>query len=70
MGWLSLLCVIGLPLGPFALVKSWRGLRAYKDDPTVFGKLHAIVGLVLGSVGLLGNLFLVGLVVVNLVVQR
>lgn len=66
LGWLSIVCFCGVLAAPFAIWKSARGLRAFKDDPSVFGKAHAIIGLVLGSIGLLANLFLVGLVVVNL----
>jgi hypothetical protein len=66
LGWLSLLCMIGLPLAPFAFVKSMKGLRAYQADPSIYGKAHAVTGIVLASIGTLGNLFLWGLVIVGL----
>lgn len=57
-GLFSCLPILGLILAIIALVAGARGLRAYKADPTVYGKVHAIVGLVCGSIGLMINAFL------------
>lgn len=59
LGFASLLCCIGLPATPFAIVKSVRGLNRHKENPAVHGKTHAIVGIVLACVGGVGNLALV-----------
>lgn len=57
-GLFSCLPVLGLILAIIALVGGIRGLRAYKADPSVYGKAHAIVGLACGSIGLVINAFL------------
>ncbi len=66
LGWGSLPCVLGLLVAPFAFVKSVRGLKAYKQNPEIYGRAHAIIGIVLASIGTLGNIGLVILFFVNL----
>ena len=66
LGWGSLLCVIGLFAAPFAFVKSVKGLKAHKQNPEIHGRAHAIIGIVLASIGTLGNIGLVILFFANL----
>jgi hypothetical protein len=63
LGWLSLLCVIGLIAAPFAFIKASKGMKAYERDPSVHGKAHVMVGRILAVLGTLGNLALVWFVV-------
>lgn len=66
-GLFSCLPFLGLILAVIALIAGVRGLRAFKADPSVFGKAHAIVGLVCGSIGLAINAFLTFALIVALI---
>lgn len=66
LGWLSLLCVIGLFAAPFAFIKASKGMKAYERDPSVYGKAHAMVGRILAVLGTLGNLALLWVIVIGI----
>jgi hypothetical protein len=55
-GVFSLIPCLGLILGPIALVLGLLGLSYKKQHPTAGGTAHAVVGIVLGSLVLLGHL--------------
>lgn len=63
----SLIPCLGLLTGPVAIVLGFKGLRVYDENPAVFGKGHAIAGIVLGSVCFLANI--VGLVWFRIIAQ-
>jgi DNA-directed RNA polymerase subunit M/transcription elongation factor TFIIS len=54
-GVFSIIPVLGLILGPIALVLGIMGLRYVKRHPTARGTGHAIVGLICGILATLGN---------------
>jgi DNA-directed RNA polymerase subunit M/transcription elongation factor TFIIS len=54
-GVFSIIPVLGLVLGPAALVLGIMGLRYVNRHPTAKGTAHAVVGLVCGIVATLGN---------------
>jgi len=54
-GVFALIPCVGLILGPVALVLGFLGLSYNKKHPTAGGVAHAIVGIVLGSLVLLGH---------------
>ncbi len=54
-------------MGPIALWSGGKALKAAKVHPEVHGKTHAVVGIGCGSIGLLFNLAIVGLVIAALV---
>jgi hypothetical protein len=54
-GILSLLPVLGLVLGPIALILGVAGLRYVSAHPKARGTAHAIVGIILGTLATLGN---------------
>jgi hypothetical protein len=64
VGVFSLVPVLGLLLGPAALVLGILGLRYHRDHPRARGAGHAITGIVLGS---LTSLFNWGLAILLLV---
>jgi hypothetical protein len=43
-------CVGGIA-GPAAIICGVKGLKKFRENPAVYGKAHAIVGIVLGSIG-------------------
>jgi len=55
-GVFALIPCLGLALGPIALVFGFMGLKYAKEHPRAGGKGHAIAGIVLGSLVLLGHL--------------
>jgi hypothetical protein len=58
-GVFSLIPVLGLILGPIAIVLGVKGLKAAKAQPELKGTAHAWVGIVLGSLVALGHLAVV-----------
>ncbi len=58
--------VCGLP-APFGLVLGILGLKAIKRDPTMPGKTHAWVGIILGSIFTLFYALMIVLVVANMI---
>jgi hypothetical protein len=54
-GVFSLIPCVGAVLGPIALIFGILGLNYVKRHPTAKGTGHAIAGIVLGSLTLLGN---------------
>lgn len=61
IGVASLIPILGLLLGPTAIILGVAGLNKRKAEPRAKGKAHAIVAIVLGSLTTLGNLALVSL---------
>lgn len=66
LGLFSIFPLLGLPMAIIALVQGPKGLKAARDQPTSGGRTHAAVGIGCGAVGLLLNLFLIGLFVIGL----
>ncbi|MCC6421491.1 MAG: DUF4190 domain-containing protein [Gemmataceae bacterium] len=56
-GVFGLIPVLGLILGPLALTFGILALKYVKQNPTAKGTGHAITGIVLGTLTLLGHLF-------------
>lgn len=54
-GVFSLIPVLGLILGPIALVLGFQGIRFARENETAGGKGHAITGVILGILTTLGN---------------
>lgn len=63
LGVFGLIPVLGFPLSIGAVVLGVLGLKHAKAHPEASGTAHALVGIALGSVELLGYIALVGLVV-------
>jgi hypothetical protein len=55
-GVFALIPCLGMVLGPIALIFGLLGLKYAKEHPRAGGKGHAIAGIVLGSLVLLGHL--------------
>jgi hypothetical protein len=71
LGILSCIPVIGLPCAIIALIQGVKGVKLANSNPEAKGKTHAIVGLVLASIGLLINLVMIfGLLAIFLDGQR
>jgi hypothetical protein len=66
-GVFGLIPFVGLILGPIALIFGILGMRYAKQHPTAKGTGHAITGIVLGTLVILGHLSCVGLMVVGLI---
>ena len=49
LGVFSLIPIVGLALGPAALILGILGIRASNANPKAHGMVHAIVGIVLGA---------------------
>jgi hypothetical protein len=64
LGVFALIPCAGLVLGPAALILGFLGLNYRKKHPTSGGTAHAIVGIVLGSLVLLGHLVALVVIVV------
>lgn len=62
----SLIPILGLILGPTAVILGIYGVKAYKNDNRRKGMAHAIVAISLGSLTTLGN---VGLLVLPFVLR-
>ncbi len=56
VGVLSLIPCLGLILGPIAIILGFMGMSHAKKHPKARGTAHAIVGIVLGTLVLLGHL--------------
>jgi hypothetical protein len=54
-GLFSLLPCVGAVLGPVALILGTQGLEYAKARPEAKGRVHALVGIVLGAVTTLAN---------------
>jgi hypothetical protein len=66
LGVFALIPCVGLILGPAAFILGILGLRYSKQHPTAGGAGHAIAGIVLGALVVLGHLgFLVFLIVMG-----
>jgi hypothetical protein len=65
-GVFSLIPVLGLILGPIALILGIQGIRLAKQDDSAGGMGHSITGLILGSLTALANWGLAILVVIGL----
>lgn len=61
-GIFSLIPCLGLILGPIALVLGVLGLRHRSMYPTAAGAVHAIVGIVLGSLASTGHLMAITMI--------
>jgi hypothetical protein len=58
LGFLSLLCCfVGLPVGIAPIVLGIMGLRRRAQNPVIKGSAHAVIGIVLGSIAVLGSIF-------------
>jgi hypothetical protein len=51
-GWMPLL---GLVLGPVALIFGIKGYKAYKANPQLRGRTHSLVGIIGGGIGIAIN---------------
>ena len=60
-GVFGLIPCVGLILGPLSIIFGIMGLRKVRDNPQARGTGHAITGIVLGSLEVLGNLVLLAL---------
>ncbi len=69
-GVFSLIPLLGLILGPVALIFGILALNYTKQHPTAKGTGHAVVGIVLGSLTTLGHLVVILLIVVGLASAR
>jgi len=58
LGVFSLIPCLGLPLGIAALVLGIKGLKFARQNPDTQGKVHAWIGIVLGSLCALANILL------------
>jgi hypothetical protein len=63
-GLFSCFPVLGLPLAIASLVLGVKGLKAVRRNPEAHGTVHAWVGLICGTIGLLIN----GLIVMGIVI--
>lgn len=64
LGFLSLLPLIGTFIAIFVILQARRALMAFREDPEIKGKGHAMTGLIFAIMGLLINsLFWLGLFV-------
>jgi hypothetical protein len=67
LGVFALIPCLGLALGPAALVLGVLGLKYRKLNPTAGGTGHAIAGIVLGTLVLLGHLAGIALIVAGII---
>jgi len=56
LGVFSLIPILGLLLGPAALILGILGFRAYLKEPRKRGQIHAWVAMILGTLVLIGHL--------------
>ncbi len=66
LGIFSCIPCLGLPLAIAAIVLGYKGLDACNANPALKGKVHAIIGIVLGTINLLISL---GLIIMSLVAR-
>ena len=66
LGLFSIMPVLGMILGPVALVLGVMGLRDRARNPEIHGMAHAIVALVVGGIGTLMNLGIVTLIIIGI----
>jgi hypothetical protein len=69
-GVFSLIPILGLVLGPIALIFGILAIRYRQQRPTAGGMGHAITGIVLGSLTTLGHLAVVIFAVVTILFAR
>lgn len=62
-GIFSLIPCLGLILGAAALILGIRGLKAYNANPSVQGRTHSWVAIILGGITFPVNLIFVGFLV-------
>lgn len=55
-GIFSLIPCLAFILGALAVVFGFRGLQAYRVNPSVHGRAHSMVGIILGGLTFLANL--------------
>jgi hypothetical protein len=67
IGIMSLLPVVGILLAPIAIFQGVRGIRDYREKPKIKGIVHAWIGVVLGSIGLLISGTLIAAMIIRLV---
>jgi len=67
LGVFSVIPVLGLLLGPAALVLGIRGFKVYKREPHRQGAAHAVIAIVAGSFTSLGNWGLVVLILIEII---
>ena len=65
-GLFSIFPVLGFPLAITALICAVKGLKKAREDPAAKGKVHAIVGLVCGIIGLIINCTCIGGIILGL----
>lgn len=65
LGIFGLLPILGLFLGPAALILGIMGLRYAREHPKAHGTAHAVVGIVLGAIDTLYHL---GIIVIILII--
>lgn len=65
LGVFSLIPILGLLLGPAAVILGIIGFRAYLKVPRKRGQVHAWVAIILGGLTLIGNLTIVGLLLIK-----
>ena len=61
----SLIPLLGAIAGPIAIWLGVKGLQRVKEDPRVKGTAHAIIAIVLGSIGTLISLSCVGTIILG-----
>ncbi len=67
LGIFSLIPCLGLPLGIAAIILGIKGVRNARQQPQVRGKVHAIIGIVLGGLCLLGYLLVAVLAAIGII---
>ncbi len=65
IGIFSLIPVLGLLLGPIALACGIYGLKAAAKDSSARGRVHAWIGIVLGTLVTLGHIAVIVVIVLN-----
>ena len=70
LGLFSCFPVLGFPLAIIALVLAVKGFKARRLNPQAHGTAHAWVGIICGTIGLLLNILIIGVIVIALVAAR
>ena len=65
LGIFSLIPVIGLLLGLLAIIFGFLGWRDYRRNPKLRGQVHCWVGIIIGTLVVLGHLLIIGSIVAN-----
>jgi len=68
LGLFSIVPILGLPLAIVALVLGVRGLRRFREDPTICGRNHAWVGIVCAVIFGGFNLLLAGTCLLGMII--